>query len=166
MPSADPGLFAKACQHALRIEVLLGDSSRGFAVLGVTVRDVGGSCDGLLERPERDEAVTDGQGVAEARVLYERRTARGQIACGAVAEPAAPGLHVDPLRDGELGPRSLHIGAKGIGVASRRPWVDYPPAVIAECVQIRGVGRVYVKRDLEALIRAHRKVDELAELVD
>ena len=104
--------------------------------------------------------------MAEARVLYERRTARGQIACGAVAEPAAPGLHVDPLRDGELGPRSLNIGAKGIGVASRRPRVDYPPTVTAECVQILGVGGVYVKRDLKALIRAPGQVDELAELVD
>ena len=59
-----------------------------------------------------------GRSRAEAGVLHERGPAGGQVARGAVAEPAAPRLDVDALRDRELGARAA---ARSRGSASGSP---------------------------------------------
>ena len=115
----------------------------------VVGRDRLGTGDGLVERPEGQEPLAGGDRAAEAGVLDERGLSRGEVAGGAVAEPAAARLDVDALRDRELRARALDVArnasasaATALGSTRRQP-------LSAGALEVGPLGGVDVERELE-----------------
>src|SRR2546426_5285165 len=94
-----------------------------------------------------------------ARVLHQRRTAGGEVALGAVAEPAGAVRDVRVLGDAELGLRPLDELAILPRRARHGHRVDRVPAVLLQEL-LRTVDR-----ELESLRRPRRQLDELDELL-
>src|SRR5207237_8371201 len=78
--------------------------------------------------------------------------------------PAA-GLAVDPLRDGELAARTLHVALEVVGLGGVLERVDETPASVAHERGIRSVRLADLQGDLERLGHLAREPGELAELV-
>src|SRR6188472_830704 len=95
-------LLEQPAQHLLRIEELLRQGPCFPRVAPAVFEDRLGAGDRLLDRGERDQALTHRQALPEAGVLDQDRPATGEKAGAAVAEPAAGGLDVDVLRDPDL----------------------------------------------------------------
>src|SRR3954453_1319582 len=113
-PPATSGerFLEEALEDLVRVEVLLGERARRGRVTLVVGGDQAGPRFRFGDIPERQQSFADGVVASEAGVLDEGRLSGCEVADGAVAEPAAVRLHVDALRDRELGPRALDEVAK------------------------------------------------------
>ena len=121
---------------------------------------------GFLDGAKRDQAFADGEGAAEAGVLYERGLSRGEIPRSPIAEPAAVGGDVDALRGRSFGVRAQDVVVERLRIGHDLAGVDDSPPVAAKQVQVACVGGMNVERDLELGRGPLRQIDELPELVD
>src|SRR6516165_9779754 len=158
-------LLEQPAQDPIRIEIRLGDRAGGSGMLRVVACDPLGAGDGFLHRAEGHQALAHRVVAAEASVLHEYRSARGQVADRPVAEPAALRLDVDPLGDREFRTRGLNILTEGNRSGCHDPGIDDVPSVTAERNHVLLVGRIDVQRDFESLRHALREFDELPEFM-
>ncbi len=141
-----------------RVEVLAGDlgGADGMA------RIVGGNAvqpgQRLLGRRKRQQPLALGQVGAPAGVLDQRGTAGGQVALGAVAEPAGTARDVGVLGHAELRLRALDEGPVVPQRARHAHRIHGGPAVAAQEL-LRAVDG-----QLDALRRARGQVENLQEL--
>src|SRR5262249_7623833 len=135
-------------------EVLLGDLSRRPAVGAVVRADLVEGVEDLVHAPEGEQPAAGRQYLAEARVLGDYRTARGQVARAAVAEPAAARTNVLVLGHRELAGRSNDVLAVRFHPPREGGTVHHAPAVAAEAPDRAGVGAA--ERELERMRSAVR----------
>src|SRR5262249_55507320 len=79
----------QAPQDFVGIKVRLGNLTGGLAVSRVVAGDRLGAAHRFVQSAKSHDAPTRGDIARKARLLHERRLARGQIPHRAVAEPAA-----------------------------------------------------------------------------
>src|SRR5256885_1073757 len=94
-------LLAEVAEHAVGVEVLLGDRAGGARVPFVVLADRLCARERLLRSPEHEQALAGRQMLREAGVLDKHGLSGRQIADAPVAEPAAPRLDIDALRNRE-----------------------------------------------------------------
>jgi len=119
---------------------------------------------GFVERTKSKQAFVGRIIIGIARVLNERRPTGREIASGAIAEPAAAGLDVETLSDGELGRGSLDVVSVGIG-RGELDRIGQLPAVLFELADVARFGGVDIESDFKRLSGSLRQLDEFAELV-
>src|ERR1041385_3188121 len=95
-----------------------------------------GAFNGFIQSAERDQPFSDRIMAAESCVLHEGGPAGSQIPDGTVAEPAAVGLHVQPLGDREFSARILNVPAKLIGRRSNRFRIYKRPTMLLQGIKI------------------------------
>jgi hypothetical protein len=122
----------KASKNTIGIEIFLGESTSSPAMVLVVPRNLLGASFGLLQGAKRQQTFADWEGSAEARVLDEDRLARGEVAHGPVAEPAAVRIDVNALSDGELGTRALDVLPKRVRNSCSLHWINDLPTVTLE----------------------------------
>jgi hypothetical protein len=102
--------------------------------------------DGFLHGAEHQQAFAGRQLVADPCVLDQRGLAAGEVADGAIADPAAARRHVHLLRDAELGAGRLDV----LLIVFRRLndfcGIHKLPAVAGERKKIASVSGVDVER--------------------
>src|SRR5215208_6801003 len=92
-----PRRVEELAQDVVRVEVRFRDRPRRLRVAVVISGDPPRPLDRLFDRRERDQSLPRRQVAGEPGFLHQRRLGRGEVAHGAVAEPAAVGLDVDTL---------------------------------------------------------------------
>src|SRR5205814_680269 len=137
-----------------------------MAVALIVPCDPFGAIDRLVESTKRKETLPDREISAEPRVLYQRWFTGSQIASRPVAKPAAVGLHINALRHRKLSARLLHVALKRALVGDHLFWIDDPPMVVLEKLEVLLVGRMDVERDLKDMPRSSRHLNKLSELVN
>src|SRR5882724_6245187 len=113
-------LLDQAGQHLVRIEVLVRDGARRLRMPVVVALDLLDRGHRLLHGPEGEEALSDGQDVAEAGVLDDHGPAGGEAADVAVLGHA-------PLRL-----RAKNVVAVAVQVAADPSSIRDPPAHCAQ----------------------------------
>src|ERR1041385_6157737 len=116
--------------------MFLGDLSCCPTMFLVSADDAFNAFHRLFECPEGDQAFTDWDLAAKTGILNQRPLPRGKIPNGPVAEPAAARIDINPLGDRELRARILHIPPEIIGGSRDLFWVDYPPIIVPQCLQV------------------------------
>src|SRR5262249_38876791 len=140
----------QAPQDFVGIKVRLGNLTGGLAMGGIVRGDRLGAAHRFVQSAKSHDSPTRGNIARKARLLHERRLARGQIPHRAVAEPAAVRFGIDPLRTRELGPRFPNVAAKGRRISGNLPGIGNEPAVVAQRCQVPGVFRINVQGNLES----------------
>src|SRR5262252_9491331 len=102
---------------------------------------------------------------AKSRVLDEGGLSGGEVAHGAVAEPAAVGLDVESLGDRELRARGLHVPTKILGRTRLRDRVAQRPSVIPKRLQVASIVGVNLQCDFKLRAEASRQRDHLPEFM-
>src|SRR5712691_4996796 len=98
---------------------------------------------------------------AQTGVLHKGWLSGSQIAGRAIAEPAAIGLDVDPLRDRKLGTRVLNVAAERVGSAGGFARIRDAPPMPAQSFPVLFIAGVDAERDFELLGSALREGNEL-----
>src|SRR5262245_51783614 len=93
----------KAGEYDPRVAVFLRDASRGAAVGGAVLRYFVRRGHRFVGRTEGKQSCAYWKVAAKAGVLHNDRSSRGQVPRGAVAEPPAMRVDVNPLRRRQLG---------------------------------------------------------------
>src|SRR5213596_196761 len=86
-------------------------------------------------------------------------------AASSIVETAAPRLHVNALRDGELGARALDVAAKLAWTGCLDAGVGEEPSVFQQCLAVTVVGGMDIEGDLERAVDEARQRHHLPELV-
>ena len=146
-------------QHRAGFEILPCDLTRAADMAIVARVDRLDPGDSLFRRREREQAFARRQVRSPAGVLNQCRPSGGEIALGAIAEPARTRGHIRVLRHAELGFRLLDEVAILSGRARHRHGVDRVPAELPQQL-LRSVDG-----ELERLRRPRRHVHELDELL-
>src|SRR5262249_24039597 len=132
----------------------------GAGVVGLDRPD---GFDGVVGREEGVQARTERQEVAEARVLLDRGSPGGEVAGGAVAEPAAAQANVQVLGDRELAARGANVVAIPPGIARDDAGIGDAPGLTREALDVAG-DAVNVRCEFGGARRAARQVEEAQPL--
>src|SRR6059036_195167 len=125
-------LLDQAGQHLVRIEVLVGDGARRLRMPVVVALDLLDRGRRLLHGPEGEEALSDGQDVAEAGVLDDHGPAGGEVTGRPAAEPAGVAADVAVLGYAPLRLRAKNVVAVAVQVAADPSSIRDPPAHCAQ----------------------------------
>src|SRR5206468_6286645 len=160
--ASEPGFLEQFADHLLGLEAVGRDLSRGLRVRVVVAGDAVHRVEDLVQGSEAEESAAGGHELAEARLLGDDRTPRGQIADAAVAEPARAHPHVLVLGHGELPARGAHVVPIRLDVSGDAQGIRGPPPEGLELVPPLPVDPR--EGQLERLRAAAGEVEELAEL--
>src|SRR5690606_2664548 len=119
-------------QHDVGAEAFLRDRARGGGVPRVVDLYLAHRFHRLVRRGERNDAGAPAQLVREAGVLDDHGPARGEVAGGALAEPAGAAGHVPVLRHAPLALRALDVALVALRVRAQPRGVPPAPAVGAQ----------------------------------
>src|SRR6185436_12074778 len=142
-------------------EVLGGDLLGGAAVGGVVGLDGLDGGEDVVHGLPREQAAAGGQHLAEPRLLGDDRAARGQVAGGAIAEPAGARAAVLVPGHGELAARLMDVVPVAADVARDLPRLPLAPAVSDQALAHPAAA---VDRQLERGPRSAGQVEDLLEL--
>src|SRR5687768_3548060 len=126
------GAFQKRRQHARRVEMLASNLLRAPRMERVVTFEAPEPLDRLLAGREAGQTGARGQMRGPTGVLHEDRTAGGQVAFAAVAEPSRPARDIRVLGHAELALRALDEVAIVPERTRDTHRVDRRPAVLAE----------------------------------
>src|SRR5439155_18857815 len=152
-------------EHAVRVEVLLGDppcSASVTLVVGTQLVDGG---ERLVDRREGEQPFAGRKELAEARLVSEHRPARGEVAGASIAEPTRARRDVAGLGDPELRLRTADEAPVPLGRARNRTRVAQTPAMALERFEIAMLVGIDREPEENRLVGARGKLDQLSERV-
>src|SRR3981081_2986868 len=105
-PSSDSRGLGDFVEEFFGAEVLGGNLSRRARMARIVGVDRANRIDRFIRSIEAEQSFAGGNELLEAGALRDDRTACGEIAHRAIAEPSGARTHVDVLGDGEFTARS------------------------------------------------------------
>src|SRR5205809_1955249 len=161
LSSARPGEERR--QHDLGGEDLLGQAPGRAGGGGVVRLDGAERVGRLVERAEEAEARARREMSLGPGRLDDARPPARQVADGAVAHPAGPGLHVGRLGGAQLAPRPLDVAAERLRRARHLGRIGEPPTVPREEGAVLALLAMEVRGQLERDGHASGEVEQCQE---